>query len=348
MAAAGERRIGLIVARNRWNRRGPFGVTVAMNSVRPSRASLLVALLVLSACGSVGGSPAASDGPEDPSASPDAGGGAGGGIEHPTGSDEAILVVDSVGGFVPVDFLVTQVPSFALFGDGRVVMMGMQTLEFPGPALPALIERKLTEDGIQAILEAVEASGQFGSSRDLRGAANMVADAADTRFTVNAGGREVTVSVYGLGLLMPGMEVPDMPAGEAEAHEALSALNDQLLMIDTWLPADAWATEGWHPYEPTAFRLYVRDVTNEPVDGDLPEHVMDWPTDDDPAGFGVEQPFFGNGTRCGTVEGEDWLVALSEATQSTRWTDDGERRFTVAPRPLLPHEEVACPDLAAS
>ncbi len=320
-----------------------------MNRLRPATASLLVVLLVVSACASSGGSPEGSDGPADPSASPDAeGGGEGGGIEHPTGADEAILVVDAVGGFVPVDFLVTQVPSFALFGDGRVVMMGMQTLEFPGPALPPLMERQLTEKGIQAILEAVEATGQFGSSRELRGAMNVVADAADTRFMVSAGGREVNVSVYGLGMLMPGMEVPDMPAGEVEAHQALAALNDQLLMIDSWLPADGWADEGWHPYEPDGFRLYVRDVTNEPVEGDLPEHVMDWPSDEDPAAFGVEQPFFGNGTRCGTVEGEDWLVALSEATQSTRWTDDGDRRFTVATRPLLPHEELACPELAAS
>ena len=313
-----------------------------MNQLRPSTATLLVMLLALSACASAGGTPGGS---ADPSVPPGTGDG---GIEHPTGADEPILVVDAVGGFVPVDFLVTQTPSFALFGDGRVVMMGVQTLEFPGPALPPLLERRLTEQGIQAILEAVEATGQFDSTRELRGAMNVVADAADTRFAVNAAGRDVTVSVYGLGMLMPGMEVPDMPAGEAEAHEALGALNDRLMMLDDWLPADAWATDAWHPYEPEAFRLYVRDVTNEPVDGDLPEHVMDWPADDDPAAFGEEQPFFGNGTRCGIAEGEDWLAALSEATQSTRWTDDGERRFTVAPRPLLPHDEPACPEAGAA
>ena len=313
-----------------------------MNHLRPSTATLLVVLLALSACAS-GGAPGGADVSADPSA-PDTDDGGGGGIEHPTGADEAILVVDAVGGFVPVDFLVTQMPSFSLYGDGRVVMMGMQTLEFPGPALPALIERRLTEDGIQAILDAVEATGQFDSSRELRGAMNVVADAADTRFAVNAAGRDVTVSVYGLGMLMPGMEIPDLPAGEAEAHVALGVLNDQLMMLDDWLPAGAWATDGWHPYEPEALRLYVRDVTDEPVEGDLPEHVMDWPTDDDPAAFGEEQPFFGNGTRCGIVAGADWLAALSEATQSTRWTDDGERRFTVAPRPLLPHEEPMCPE----
>ncbi len=316
-----------------------------MNRVRPSPALLLGGVLALSGCASSGGAPPASDsGTPSASADPETEGAGGEGIEHPTAADEAILVVDAVGGFVPVEFLVTQTPSFSLFGDGRVVMMGMQTLEFPGPALPALVERQLSEAGIQAVLEAVAATGQFDSTRELRGAMNVIADAADTRFAVSAGGREVTVSVYGLGLLMPGQEVPDMPAGDAEAHMALSALNDQLMTLDGWLPADAWATDGWHPYEPEAFRLYVRDVTDEPVDADLPEHVMEWPGEDDPAAFGEEQPFFANGTRCGIVEGESWFAALSQATQSTRWTDDGERRFTVAARPLLPHEDPTCPE----
>ena len=42
-----------------------------------------------------------------------------------------------------------------------MIMQGAQTLEFPGPALPALIERTLTEEGIQAVLEAVEDTNLF-------------------------------------------------------------------------------------------------------------------------------------------------------------------------------------------
>jgi hypothetical protein len=151
---------------------------------------------------------------------------------------------------------------------------------------------------------------------------------------------------------MPGMELPpEMPASEGAAHEALTAFNDQLLGLDSWLPSEAWATEGWLPYEPTGLRLYVRDVTDEPVDANVPEHVLDWPTEDDPAAFGEEQPFFGNGTRCGVVEAEAaeaWLESLVEANQSTRWTDDGERRFSVLPRPLLPHDEVSCPEIGGA
>lgn len=306
---------------------------------------LIGLLILLSACTSSGGgsSPPSTDG----------GDGAGGeGIEHPSGS-EAILVVDYAGGFVPVQFMATRVPVFVLLGDGRVIVQGAQTLEFPGPALPPLMERTLTEEGIQRVLQAVEETNLFSADLELNGAQGVVADAATTVFSLDAGGREVTVSVYGLGTLTPDMEPPPgMPSGEIEAHRVLGQLNDGLTMIDGWLPADAWETEGWQPYEPGAFRLYVRDVTGEPVEGgDLPEQVREWPTDDDPAAFGAVEEFFGDGTRCGVADdelGALWLAELTAANQLTLWTTDGENRFSVMARPVLPHEDPACPDLTGA
>jgi len=226
----------------------------------------------------------------------------------------------------------------------------MQTLEFPGPALPPLIERTLTPDGIQQVLEAVESTNLFAADLDLRGASAMVADATDTVFRVNAGGRSVTVTVYGLGLIDPSMGTPQgVTAAELQAHATLSELRDALLGLDSTIGAEGWETEGWQPYKPAAFRLYVRDVTDDPLEGgDLPGQVRAWPTDEDPASFGEEQPGFGDGTRCGVVQGDaaaEWWAALSEANQNTTWTDGGDRRFSVTPRPLLPGEELACPEL---
>lgn len=313
--------------------------------------SVLVSLLLAACSGSSGGS-----GTPEPSRPPASGGGTDGltdGIEHPTGN-EPILIVDSVGGFVPVGFVATRLPTFVLLGDGRVIMQGAQTLQFPGPALPVLIERTLTEEGIQAVLKAVGDTNLFTSNLELRGAQNVVADANDTVFIVNAGGQTVTVSVYGLGTLPPDMDAPaGMTSGEIEAHRILGQLNEGLMMIDGWLPADAWEAEGWQPYEPEAFRLYVRETTGEPVEGGgLPEQVREWTTADDPAAFGSEEPFFGDGTRCGVVDGDlgiTWLEELSAATQLTRWTDEGgERRFSILPRPVLPHEDPACPELAGA
>jgi hypothetical protein len=317
-----------------------------MNRIFPG---ILVALLALAACAAPGGTPGGSEeGSAGGSPSPSEDGGAGGSIEHPTG-DEPVLVVEEVGGFAMPQMLATRVPTFVLLGDGRVIMQGAQTLEFPGPALPPLIERSLNEQGIQEVLQAVQATGMFGSDRHLRGAMNFIADATDTVFRVNAGGRSVAVSVYGLGLLDPSVGAPEnMNAAEVEAHATLSALRDWLMTLDAEIGAEGWETEGWQPYEPDAFRLYVRDVTGEPREGDLQGQVREWPTDEDPAAFGEEQEGFGDGTRCGVVEGETagtWYAELSQANQNTLWTDGGERRFSVQPRPLLPHEEPTCPEL---
>ena len=308
---------------------------------------LFVGLMFISACAASGGSSS------DPSDSGRPPGSAGQGeIEHPSGA-EAILVVDSSGGFVPVQFMATRLPTFVLLGDGRVIMQGAQTLEFPGPAYPALIERTLTEEGIQAVLQGIEDTNLFTADLELNGAQAMVADAPNTLFILNAGGQDVTVSIYGLGTLPPEMEAPQgISSGEIEAHRILGQLNDGLMTLDTWLPADAWEAEGWQPYQPEAFRLYVRDSTGQPVDaGGLPEQVREWPTDDDPAAFGAEETFFGDGTRCGVVDGEPgatWLEELAAANQMTLWTDDGDRRFSVMARPVLPHEDPACPELAGA
>lgn len=307
-------------------------------------------LLLLAACAAPGGAAPSSSSSADPSV-PASEGGGGDDVGHPTGATDAILVVDTAGGFAMPSMVATRVPMLAVYGDGRVIMQGMQTLEFPGPALPPLIERTMTEDGIQALLSAIEETNLFTEDHAFTGAMAVVADAADTVFTLRTDDREVTVSIYGLGTLDPAMGIPPgVDQGEIQAHGILGRLNDALMTLDTWIPSDAWESEGWQPYEPEAFRLYVRDVTGQPMDGggDLQGQVREWPTDDDPAAFGEEVPLFGDGSRCGVVDGEAgqlWLAELSVANQNTQWTDDGERRFSVLPRPLLPHDEHTCPEL---
>jgi hypothetical protein len=326
-----------------------------MNRTAPG---LVVVLLVLLAgCTAPGGSPAASEtegsGISQPSPPPSDGGETGG-IEHPTGAGEPILVVEETGGFNMPQMIATRVPTFALYGDGRVIVQGAQTLEFPGPALPALIERSMSEDGIQVVLDAVEATNLFTGNLELNGAMNMCADCTATAFHANVNGDEVTVSVLGLGSLDPalGGNFENIDQAEIDAHATLGQLRDALLTIETSIPGDAWEAEGWQPYMPTAFRLYVRDVTGEPIEGEeLPGVVRDWPTDDAPAAFGEEVDVFGDGTRCGVVDGEAatlWFEELSAATQQTVWTTDGENRFTVLPRPLIPGEEAICPEEIAS
>ena len=293
---------------------------------------LVLACLALAGCsrGGGGGQPSASPAP-------------GGDIAHPAG-DALVLSVANSGGFVAPDFLLGALPSFALTGDGRVLVPGAQIAIFPGPMLPSIQERRLTEAGIQAVLAAVAETGLFKADLDLRGANAMVADAADTIFTLHADGREVTVSVYALGFLDGANPPQGMSGNEVLAHRALSVLQQRLSGLEQWLPADAWADTGWKPYEPDAFRLYVRNADAEPPDGSglPPQAPRRWPTSADPATFGEASS---GDLRCGVVTGADgatWLAELRQSNQLTRWAA-GEHRYSIIPRPLLPYEVDSCP-----
>ena len=300
---------------------------------------MLLASLMLAACGGAGGSP-------DGSGSGD---GAGDTIEHPVG-DALVFSIESAGGFVPPEFLAAQVPSAVILGDGRVITMGAQTLIYPGPALPPLQVRRLTEDGLQAVLAEIVDTNLFANDVELRGAQNFVADAPDTVFTLHAGDREVTVTVYALGFLDSNAQMPGMTQAEIQAHQVLQRMNDRLTQLDAWLPASAWADAAWQAFEPDALRLYVRDATADPPEaGGIPQQARAWPLPGDPAAFGEPQPFFGNGTRCGVVTDADaatWLTELQAANQLSRWSTDGDLLYAVTPRPLLPYEETACPEIA--
>lgn len=265
------------------------------------------------------------------------------GIKHP-GGDELVLRVEQRGGFVPAEYHLVRLPAFTLLGDGRVVVTGAVPAIYPGPLLPPLLERKLTEDGVQSVLRAALESGYLDADAEWRGAAQFVADASDEVFILNADGRRVTVSVYALGIADAGEW--GVSEKERAAHDALAELSGKLQSLDTWLPADAWAEAEWRPFRPSAIRLVVRNADgDQPAQEGLPLRVEPWPVPGDPAEFGA--PAEMESWRCGVVSGpeaEAWYSALEEADQLTRWIGGGHR-YQVWARPLLPDEPWECAPL---
>jgi len=285
--------------------------------------------VLLASCARFGASPA----PETP-------------ISHPAG-DALVLRLATAGGFVPADYLFASIPGFTLTGDGRVIMVGAQDLIYPGPALPALNVRRLTDEGIQLVLREAVGSGQLDDDADWLGANRFVADAPDSVFTLHADGREVSVRVYALGILDPERpsDWPQVSADELAAHRSLRALSDRLMTLDAWLPSDAWADPAWQPYEAAAIRLLVRDADGEAPNPDGPPfQELPWPVTGDPATFG-DPAAWAEDARCGVVAGADsgaWYAALADANQLTRWTSGGHR-YALTIRPLLPDEAQTCP-----
>jgi len=269
--------------------------------------------------------------------------GGGAPIEHPEG-DALVLRITNQGGFVPAEYIFTNAPTFSLLGDGRVVVPGAQVAIYPGPAFPSVMVRQLTESGIQAVLAEVEKTRLFGKDAEYLGAQNYVADAQDTVFTLHAGGREVTIRVYALGIVSPGESHPGISAEELAAHAALLRLSDRLTTLELWLPADAWAGPS-SAYKPDAMRLLVRNADgDQPDSSGIPYPLVAWPTAEDPATFGA--PINGGtGSRCGVVAGPDaqaWYDTLAAANQLTRYTYGGHR-YQVSVRFFLPDEPLECP-----
>ncbi|HET7472072.1 MAG TPA: hypothetical protein VFJ71_03005 [Candidatus Limnocylindrales bacterium] len=152
-----------------------------------------------------------------------------GAIEHKTGATDVILRIESGGGFVPIDFLATQAPTFTLYGDG-VIVFQPKVEAFPQPDAGGVTKgvpwrtAKLDEGQIQELLQFALGPGGLGGARETY-MANGVADAPSTIFTVHAGGLDKTVSVNALS-------EETQPGPDAVARAAFLKLASRLQDFD--------------------------------------------------------------------------------------------------------------------
>jgi hypothetical protein len=81
---------------------------------------------------------------------------------HAAESDAVVLSITDVGGFVPPDRTFTNEPRLLVTGDGRVIQSGPVIAIYPGPLLPNLLQRSITETGIQRLLDLADEHGLLG------------------------------------------------------------------------------------------------------------------------------------------------------------------------------------------
>lgn len=255
-----------------------------------------------------------------------------GAIAHQTGSDQIVLRVAFEGGFVPIDVMLSSMPTVSLFGDGTLITPGAQIDIYPGPALPAIQQQHVTEAGLQAILQAALDAG-LDTDQDMTDLGSVgIADASTTVFTFDANGEQHTVRVYALGEL--GDWPPGMSQEQYHARSELQAFVEKLGRLDGWLPDGSM--DAATPYEATSARLFVSDYAGDPS---LHQQPIPWP---------LTQPLSGTdastepgGYHCLVVDGADWTGALmpaaAAANQLTPWVSGGQR-WAILFRPLLPDE----------
>lgn len=281
-------------------------------NVRPAAASILLILLMSCA-----------DAPADP--------GAGSGIDHSTEGHDVLVRVAFEGGFVAPEWTYRSLPGFSLYGDGTLILPGAQIELYPGPALPSISTRTVTEEGIQTTLEEALGSIQGVPDEMLDMGSVGLADVPTTVITIRAGDVDRTIKVYGLSELT---ERPQhMSDEEFQARSRLQQLVTKLEGLATWLPDGSLGTET--SYEGSGARLFVSEYRKV----DLPQEPITWPLEESLDRFGA----FANGSdmyRCGVVEGAGWAAlreSASQANELTPWSESGAR-FSILFRPLLPGE----------
>lgn len=283
-------------------------------------AALALLLAFAAACSpaATGGTPGPSGGPPTTAPTPTTIAG----IEHPTGAGDIVLRVEESGGFVPVEFLATSAPSFTLYGDGTVVFRDPQALP-PDPvgnvnrSVPFQTIR-LSEDGIQALLELALGPGGLGAA--VGPYAGHVADLPATIFTVNTDGRAKQVSVTALS---PDMHDPK----DALIVTALAGLAERFRTFGNDIA-------GEEPYQPSAYRGVLSSI-DQPFG-----EVVAWPWPDvEPGDFVSGQNEFYQ-TRTMTP---DEVAALNIPGASGGLIglnlQKGGKVYSFALRPLLPDEK---------
>jgi hypothetical protein len=288
-------------------------------------ASVLSLGLLAAACANASSGDGAVDGSTgDPTGS--------GGISYPTDADQVALRIDSGGGFVAVEVNLTTLPMLSLFGDGLLITPGVQTEIYPGPALPALAQERLSPDAIQLLVRAALDAG-LDADRTYTDLGSVgIADAPTTTFTLMVEGQTHTTTVYALGELGP---KPDaMSSDEYQARKELLAFETKATGL-SWLPDGSVTDQGM--YRPSAVRVFSSDYR---TDGSMTEPAIGWPLNPGLATFGDPVDNGPAGMRCGAVAADaaaTLLPLVEQANQLTPWTSDG-RRYALLFRPLLPDE----------
>ena len=284
-----------------------------------SSALVAVAATVLAACGS----PA----PSAPSAAPSA-------SLAPQPSPQADtywLRATASQAIPPVDQFPIP-PVVTITGDGTYITVGPQDAMYPGPTLPNLIGRPISDAGRARLLAEAQRLGLLSGQTDFT-AEGGVPGGVTGRLELTVDGQRVTLTGSPEADIQCVTTPCEAPPGTPAAFAAFwSSLQDP-----TWL-GDAVGRGA--PYVADRYALLIGPPP--PVEASVPQAILDWPLDEPIGTFGTA---VANGTRrCGSVTGDDAATlqpVLAQATQASQWVQDPttSATFGIVARPFVPGED---------
>jgi hypothetical protein len=276
----------------------------------PLRATLLLAVLGLAACGDDRPPDAAATLPPPASTVP-----APASFQVATGPEDVVIAVRQEGGFVPPGVQFAATPTAMVIGDGRLLATGPTTMIYPGPLLPNILERSITPAGIQALLAKAD---QLGLLADIEYSRNdQVADAPNTVVEITVGGRTYRHEAYALG--MDGAGTPDA------ARQHLQEFVDVMTNVEPTVGAGALGPD--QPYAPAQYLIQAMPVDPATLDVDIEPTIVAWPQD--------APVRLADASTCAVLPAAVAAPLFEDATTLTFFTDAGVT-YAVTPVQQLP------------
>jgi hypothetical protein len=290
------------------------------NTLRIASLPLAATLaLSLAACGDDSSAPAATEpAPPDTTAPPTTVPGTtapdSGTIDHPVGADEIVLRIAYEGGFVPQEVAFLNLPTLLVTGDGRLIVQGPVAEIYPGPLLPNLQVRTISETGIQQLLTMAAEHGLL-TEREYIDPTN-IADAPDTVVEISANGETYHHQAYALGLGGEGTETDELR--QALSDFVAAATGD-------WLYGSNPELGQEQPYTSDTYLIRALEVGDH--QGEIEPTVVEWPADASVA--------LADASECATIPASEVEALLADATQLTFFAQGGIT-YQLAAKPQLP------------
>lgn len=245
----------------------------------------------------------------------------------PDGPDDVVLEYDVSGGFTTAQTAFRQPPRLVVSSDGRAFTVGPVAAVFPGPLLPNVQVRTISEEGIEQLLAAAEEAGLLADV-DYEEPTN-IADAPTTTLTIDADGETWVHSAYALavdGGLEPG-------AGESSPEreqlaDFLATVTDLTTVVD---PAELGEEEPFVPDEYLVMAEPVEDVEAFAVEGIEPR-VVDWP---------ARATSLAEIGSCAAIDAGDDVTAVFVDADELTFFAEGDVVHQVTPKPVYPG--ISCP-----
>jgi len=303
---------------------------------------LVVFGLILAACsGGAGSTPSPS--PPGPTATPGSSpvpSGVPAPSAAPTPEPAVVLRATETQAILPVHRF-GWLPVLIITADGRAFQPAPVPAIFPGPLVPQVDVRPVTEAGIARIIADARGAGLLSGETDFTGGTGMMGGKqARLQLTVDGVSYDLVGDPTRLVRCDPGTRCPNPAPGTPEAFAAFWA---RLADLDGWLASEVGRGTG---YAPVAFSILVGLGPADPVPGLGP---MVWPVE-------VRFAFFGDpvitdtALRCGTVTGQEAQVlgpSLYKAKANQPWIESPEMSMSygVTVRPVLPGDGDPCAEL---